>query len=111
MAGRERPCTKELTKVIISSEKSRDIGRKKRMRGPSRMPLCGSRLAAIFVAFFVSASFLTIKPHSENSSANSPMPLTDETAVRALDSALADSTNTGILRTDIMAARALAGGP
>jgi hypothetical protein len=32
-------------------------------------------------------------------------------AVRALDSALADSTNTGILRTDIMAARALAGGP
>jgi hypothetical protein len=32
-------------------------------------------------------------------------------AVRALDSALADSSNTGSLRSDIRAARALAGGP
>jgi hypothetical protein len=46
----------------------------------------GRAVAAIFAVFFMSASFLTIQPHSESISANPPALLTDETVTHALDS-------------------------
>ncbi len=46
----------------------------------------GRAVAAVFAAFLLSASFLTVQAHPESNDAGSPAPLTDEAAVHALDS-------------------------
>ena len=55
------------------------------LRGHRDTP-SGRAVAVIFALFFVSASFLTIQTHPESNDAKPLAPLTDETAVRALDS-------------------------